>query len=130
MLCTRTDKPLLKCLGERGCIVMGLCVNFSYFLGYLLIVNNLYWVFVFTAKYDAFFICVLPVSLTQNESPFQVFGMLGIVNYPSISSVKSQKCSPAEQGQVLGSLSAIQSLSICIGPVNWRCFLDLRCPSR
>ena len=45
-----TDKPLLKCLGERGCIVMGLCVNFSYFLGYLLIVNNLYWVFVFTAK--------------------------------------------------------------------------------
>ena len=45
--------------------------------------------------------------------------MLGIVNYPSISSVKSQKCSPAEQGQVLGSLSAIQSLSICIGPVNW-----------
>ena len=57
-------------------------------------------------------------------------GMLGIVNYPSISSVKSQKCSPAEQGQVLGSLSAIQSLSICIGPVNWRCFLDLRCPSR
>ena len=41
MLCTRTDKPLLKCLGERGCIVMGLCVNFSYFLGYLLIVNNL-----------------------------------------------------------------------------------------
>ena len=97
---------------------MGLCVNFSYFLGYLLIVNNLYWVFVFTAKYDAFFICVLPVSLTQNESPFQVFGMLGIVNYPSISSVKSQKCSPAEQGQVLGSLSAIQSLSICIGPVK------------
>ena len=67
--------------------------------------------------------------------------MLGIVNYPSISSVKSQKCSPAEQvsrlliyqapacstdlltifclcqGQVLGSLSAIQSFSMCIGPV-------------
>jgi hypothetical protein len=87
-------KPLLRCLGERGCIIMGLCVNFGYFLGYLLVVSNLTWVFIFT-----------------------VLGMLGIVNYPSISSVKSQKCSPAEQGQVLGSLSAIQSLSICIGPL-------------
>jgi hypothetical protein len=31
--------------------------------------------------------------------------------------MKSQKCSPAEQGQVLGSLSGVQSLSMSVGPM-------------
>ena len=44
---------------------------------YLLIVDSMTWVFFFTA-----------------------FGMIGMVNFPTVSSMKSQKCSPAEQGQV------------------------------
>ena len=44
--------------------------------GYLFLVTNLSWVFIFTT-----------------------FGTLGMVNYPAISSIKSQKCSPAEQGR-------------------------------
>ena len=61
---------------------------------YLLIVDSMTWVFFFTA-----------------------FGMIGMVNFPTVSSMKSQKCSPAEQGQVLGSISAVQSLSMCVGPL-------------
>ena len=41
----------------------------------------------------------------------------GIVNFPTVSSMKSQKCAPDEQGQVLGSLSGVQSLSMCVGPL-------------
>ena len=88
--------PLIRFLGERRVIILGLFINFLFFVGYLFLVTSLVWVFLFTAV-----------------------GMVGMVNFPTVSSMKSQKCSPAEQGQVLGSLSAIQSLSICIGPVNW-----------
>jgi hypothetical protein len=48
----------------------------TFLAGYLFLVTNLSWVFIFTT-----------------------FGTLGMVNYPAISSIKSQKCSPAEQGR-------------------------------
>ena len=69
--------PLIRFLGERRVIILGLFINFLFFVGYLFLVTSLAWVFLFTAV-----------------------GMVGMVNFPTVSSMKSQKCSPAEQGQV------------------------------
>merc|ERR1711871_303277 len=87
-------KPLVAHLAERRVVILGLFVDFLFFAGFSFLVTDLPLVFAFT-----------------------MIGMLGMVNYPAICSIKSQKCSPHEQGQVLGSLSGVQSLSFAIGPL-------------
>ena len=41
--------PLIRFLGERRVIILGLFINFLFFVGYLFLVTSLAWVFLFTA---------------------------------------------------------------------------------
>ena len=41
--------PLIRFLGERRVIILGLFINFLFFVGYLFLVTSLVWVFLFTA---------------------------------------------------------------------------------
>ena len=85
---------LIARAGEKATVVLGLSVYMVYMLLYATEVVN--------TPSKAYL-----NSLIQDISN---------VNYPAISSIKSTLCAGNEQGQVLGSLSAVQNLASGIGP--------------
>ena len=85
--------PIMRALGEKGTLVFGLAVQILYYFGISLALSKLE--------------IYISVSL----------GALGMVTFPSISSLKSNNVDPDEQGKIQGAIVGIQSLAMGVGPV-------------
>ena len=85
--------PIMKALGEKRTLVLGLGVQIVYYFG-------------------------IALALSKAEIYVSIcVGALGMVTFPSISSLKSNNVDPSEQGKVQGAIVGVQSLAMGVGPV-------------
>jgi len=85
--------PIMQALGEKKTLVFGLAVQIVYYFG-------------------------ISLALSKAEIYASVcLGALGMVTFPSISSLKSNNVDPSEQGKVQGAIVGVQSLAMGVGPL-------------
>ncbi len=85
-------QPIVKAIGERRTMLIGLCCGILGFAGYALAPNGfLFW-------------CALPV-----------FALMGLVQ-PTSQSIMSRRAPGNEQGRLQGAMSGIQSFTGLVGP--------------
>lgn len=88
-------RPVVKRLGERGALILGLCAAFAGFVVFAL------------ARDTHVFLAGIPVFATA------------ALVAPSIQGLMSRRVGPSEQGQLQGALSAINSISTIISPLTF-----------
>jgi DHA1 family tetracycline resistance protein-like MFS transporter len=85
-------RPMVKRLGERTCMFLGLCFGF---VGFVLVgYANVAWVFMLSIPFLA------------------LWGLAG----PAMQSLMSQRVQASEQGQLQGALGSIRGITGMIGP--------------
>ncbi len=86
-------RPVIKRLGERRVVMMGLGVSSAAFLGYGL------------ASHGWMIPCII------------VFGSLGGVTGPAIQSIVAGAVDPSDQGKIQGALTSLMSLTNIVAPL-------------
>lgn len=86
-------RPIIRRLGERQTVVLGLTISAIAFLGYGL------------ANQGWMVLCII------------VFGALGGVTGPAIQSIVAGSVEPSEQGKVQGALTSLMSLTNVFAPI-------------